>query len=616
MRIGYVVATATPFEFVATLDPERPVSLYDYVVVDHVELDNASGELVNVSLLGQIVKLYRDPYSVKRDLPLYTVIQEVSSNILEVQIAKVKVLGYVVNGELRQPKQPPRIGSPVYLAENEQIAELFKVENGLCVGKLASRDVDVCLDINGIRRHLAVIAATGSGKTWFSVVLIEELLRRGAKIVVIDPHGEYVAIKDSIHRLGPYTARVVKVAKHHLGDLMYKIGVLDSDPEALANAAGVPPGAKKIRYAIYLAWSYARRVRKTTGEKVGLVFMKKVLYTAMRGENALQKLFQQYKVINDGAHKAEGDFPLSDLKQLAAKDRHAIFSALTYLKKLSRLGVFSSRSTPLSKLLGDITIVNLAGVNEEVQDYVVSHLVNRLFQARVNHVRGLKGYQLPWPIVLFVEEAHRFAPPKALRKTRSYEALSRVASEGRKFGAYLVIISQRPSKVDPDIISQCQSQVIMRIVNPKDQEAVRESSELLAQEFLENLPGLDVGEAVVLGPIVKLPVVIKVRDRVLEYGGSDIDLATAWKVDKTADVAQMWRRMFNSPPPPSVMLSASRMRLLHKKREGDKIIIKLLDGDREVDVVIEKGSPRCSVCGVGKPCSHVYKALEEALEVV
>lgn len=49
------------------------------------------------------------------------------------------------------------------------------------MGKLASRDIEVCLDVNGIKRHMAIIAATGSGKTWLSVVLIEELLKRGLR---------------------------------------------------------------------------------------------------------------------------------------------------------------------------------------------------------------------------------------------------------------------------------------------------------------------------------------------------------------------------------------------------------------------------------------------------
>jgi len=112
-----------------------------------------------------------------------------------------------------------------------------------------------------------------------------------------------------------------------------------------------------------------------------------------------------------------------------------------------------------------------------------------------------------------------------------------------------VVVTQRPSRVDPDVMSQMQSQVIMRIVNPKDQEAVRDSSEQLAQDYLDNLPGLDRGEAVVLGPIVKLPAVIRLRDRLLDYGGADISLVEAWR-RQDVDVAAVWTRIFRSPPPP------------------------------------------------------------------
>ncbi|MCC6020044.1 MAG: ATP-binding protein [Thermoproteaceae archaeon] len=608
MRIGYVISASSPLEFIATLDPERPVSLYDYVTVEHVEYDSHANEYLNVRLLGQVVRIFRSPYSAKRDMSLYSVIREVASNILEVQIARVRVLGYVHDGELRQPKYPPRVGAPVYAAEDAELREIFKVERGLCVGRLVSRDIEICLDVNGIKRHVAVIAATGSGKTWFSVVLVEELVKRGAKVVVVDPHGEYVPIRDSVHRLGPFSAIVVRVSRQHAGDVTYRIGVLDSDPDAIANAAGVPAGAKKIRYAIYLAWACARKARETLGRPAGLSFMQGVLRTALRGEAALNKLLHQLG--------AASDFVRDDLMQLARRDRHAIFSALTYLRRLRRLGVFSSRSTPLSRVLADVTIVNLAGVNEEVQDYVVYHLLSRVFSARVRHVRSLRGAKIPWPVVVFVEEAHRFAPPKALRRTKSYEILSRVAFEGRKFGVYLVVVSQRPSKVDADIMSQCQSQVIMRVINPKDQEAIRDSSELLAQEFLENLPGLDVGEAVVLGPVVRVPTVIKLRDRTLDYGGADIDLDAAWRPSKALGAVQLWRRLYSSLPTPDITITAARLKTLRKAREGGRVVVTLLDGDREVAVVIDNGRPVCNACGAGRPCAHIYKALEEAVEVI
>jgi DNA helicase HerA-like ATPase len=177
MKIGHIIS-ATPTEFIATLDPEQAVGLYEFVAIDGVEPTPEGPKPVRV--LGQIVKIYRDPYQLKRDLPLYSVVEQVAQDLLEVQAAKVKVLGYLSDGEVHTPKMPPRVGSPVYLAEDREVEELYG-RGELCVGKLMPRGIDACLDLEGLKRHVAVIAATGSGKTWFSVVLIEELLKQGAE---------------------------------------------------------------------------------------------------------------------------------------------------------------------------------------------------------------------------------------------------------------------------------------------------------------------------------------------------------------------------------------------------------------------------------------------------
>ncbi|MEZ0248232.1 MAG: ATP-binding protein [Thermoproteus sp.] len=602
MKIGYVIASSTPTEFLATLDPERPVRLYEYVAVDSVEVPPDGDEPVQVRLLGQIVKIIRDPYQLKRDLPLYNVIDGVSHDLLEVQTAKVRILGYIWNGEIHMPKLPPRIGAPVVLASDEEVAGLYG-EGQLCVGRLSARPLDLCLDVEGLKRHMAVIAATGSGKTWFSVVLIEELLKRGAVVVVLDPHGEYVAARDTASRLGPVRALTVRVSRHHAGDVMYRIGVLDMDPDALADAAGVPQKATKIRYSIYLAHALARAAYRAGAKKMGPRDLASILSAALKGDQYLKRLLKQWGV---------DDERTDELAELARKDRHSVFSAAAYLRRLARLGVFSARTTPLSKIIADFTVVNLAGVSDEIQDYVAWHLLARIFKARVRHVRGLPGVKLERPVVVIVEEAHRFAPPKSSRRTRSYEAVSRIAAEGRKFGAYLVVVTQRPSRVDPDVMSQMQSQVIMRIINPKDQEAVRDSSEQLAQDYLDNLPGLDRGEAVVLGPVVRLPAVMRLRDRVLDYGGADVSLAEAWrKADE--DVAAMWRRLFNKPPPPTVVLAASSISLKSASPNGGVWRALTSDG-AEVEISLELGYARCSKCG-GSGCHHVYRALSEIIKV-
>ena len=93
----------------------------------------------------------------------------------------------------------------------------------------------------------------------------------------------------------------------------------------------------------------------------------------------------------------------------------------------------------------------------------------------------------------------------------------------------MTLISQRPSKVDPDALSQCNSQIILRVSNPMDQRAIMESSERLSESLLRDLPGLNVGEAIIVGEVTKVPVMVKIRSRRTREGGADINILTKLK---------------------------------------------------------------------------------------
>ena len=126
-----------------------------------------------------------------------------------------------------------------------------------------------------------------------------------------------------------------------------------------------------------------------------------------------------------------------------------------------------------------------------------------------------------------MEEAHRFIPFQG--NTKSSRIIKKIAAEGRKFGVFLVVITQRPSKIHPDALSQCNSQIVMRMTNPDDQLAIARSSERLGQSLLEDLPGLNTGEAVLVGEMTRAPVMVKVKRRRTREGGSDIDIVSKMK---------------------------------------------------------------------------------------
>jgi len=113
----------------------------------------------------------------------------------------------------------------------------------------------------------------------------------------------------------------------------------------------------------------------------------------------------------------------------------------------------------------------------------------------------------------------------------------RIITEGRKFGTGLMLISQRPSRLDETIVSQCNSFLILRLVNPKDQSFVRAIMENLTESDARMIPGFGPGQGIISGQVVRFPLPIKVKmDEDLissEIGDEDFfSQAGAWKPGK------------------------------------------------------------------------------------
>lgn len=155
---------------------------------------------------------------------------------------------------------------------------------------------------------------------------------------------------------------------------------------------------------------------------------------------------------------------------------------------------------------GEISVVALSGYHSDFQATIYSLVAESIFSARVAGD--------PVPQVLFVlEEAHNFAPAKATTaaELRAIDTTKQIAQEGRKFGVGLVLISQRPSRLDETTLSQCNSYVIMRMANPADQNYVRRVVETLGEDEAKMLPDLDVGEALLSGQLVNFPVLVRMK---------------------------------------------------------------------------------------------------------
>ena len=164
---------------------------------------------------------------------------------------------------------------------------------------------------------------------------------------------------------------------------------------------------------------------------------------------------------------------------------------------------------------GPIAVIDLSLVPSEVTHIVVSVLARMIFEA-VQRYRRETGQELPTTLVL--EEAHTFvhrdlrgesAHPAARECARVFE---RIAREGRKFGLGLVLASQRPSEVSPTVLSQCNTFLLHRLVNDRDQDLVRRLVPDGLRSLLRELPSLPTKRAMLLGWAAPAPTLVEVQE--------------------------------------------------------------------------------------------------------
>ncbi|RLF15630.1 MAG: ATP-binding protein [Thermoprotei archaeon] len=516
-EVGRIVGEASPETFIFVSPKDRHPPKYEYVVVRSKEL--VGGELREVDVLAQVVGVISTSTTYRPELD-YAAIQRICKAGIEDAnvLCKARTLGYMVGSRALMPRRAVYPGNPVYLAPDDLVEEFFSYpeEEGIHIGYLVSRSkVRVYLTINGFRRHVAVIAQTGAGKSYTVGVILEELLKKGATALVIDPHADYVFLsrdRDG-NRIPEYADRVQvfrnpnSMARYSEGDvdnlrpLTFKFSELD--PEEVAKVAGVSEAYTRILRAFEEA---IRDLREGHGGSYG-------------PQDLVKKL--------------------EELSRSGRRCREANYvAALSYARRLLKVKVFGDRTTPMEEIVKPfcVSVLDLSGLNDASQDYIVYRVLSEAVELRVTG-------RFPWPIFVFVEEAHRFVPSND--KTKSSNIIKMIAAEGRKFGVFLTLVTQRPSKVSQDVLSQCNSQIILRIINPSDQRAVQEASEQLGVTLMDDLPGLNVGEAIIVGPLTKVPVVVKVRERATREGGADIDLVEVLRgareeMRRSRRIAKLW----------------------------------------------------------------------------
>ncbi|HDH91704.1 MAG TPA: ATP-binding protein [Candidatus Aenigmarchaeota archaeon] len=380
----------------------------------------------------------------------------------EYLVAEVTPLGLFSNGEQKRVTFPPSPGQEVEDIDKDIIKSFFGFdENGLEIGEMETHKIKVKLNMSRLfQKHLAILAVSGAGKSHLASTLIEELLKKpiSPSIVVIDPHGEYKSFSED-------------------GEFYLKTKVFGKEQISI-NVSSL----SSLNFSEFLPQMSSVQRRE------------------------LEKIIQKLKEIKKKYDMNEL-IQAIELSEINYKTKSALIS---WLSTLHSTGLFSDLEKPTIEELAKVNQLSVIDLSEFIRlkdkQILVTHILRNLFDAR-------RQGRIP-PVILFIEEAHQFVPESKEKEFAiSRGIIETIAREGRKFNFSLVLISQRPIKLSATALSQCNTFILLRIVNPYDIRHIMESCEAMTSDIANSLPGLKVGEAFITGEAINYPLLVKVRKR-------------------------------------------------------------------------------------------------------
>jgi hypothetical protein len=346
------------------------------------------------------------------------------------------------------------------------------------------------LDAGGFGRHTFLCGQSGSGKTYALGVLLERLLlATSLRIVVLDPNSDYVRLgaprADAAPELAErYRAAAAGVVVHGAGEpgpARLRIRLAELDTAAQAAALRLDPIRDREEYAVFAA----------------------LLEEAKPG--ALQEL-------------AELDRP--GAAALARRARNLGVDGWGVWARSNPGTTLDALEDPHARCL----VVDLGSLGTRSEQALVAGTV-------LEHLWRRRARREPFLIV--IDEAHNVCPaqPEDALTRLATEYAVRIAAEGRKFGLYLLTATQRPQKVHPNVVSQCDNLLLMRVNSAADLAYARELFSFVPAGLLERAASFALGEALVAGKLSSHPAIVRMGPRIAQEGGADVP--STWADDRS-----------------------------------------------------------------------------------
>ncbi len=387
-------------------------------------------------------------------------------------IARTQIFGKLGNNKLIRIKKPVNPHENVYIASDRELGEMLSGDLNISIGCVYGTGARALIDPMEYDRHMAILASTGAGKSYTAANLIKEFASLSLPQIVVDTHGEYHRLLSKLIQGTEIDINVYTVKYPRKGFKELKIPVSSLDVEDFYHFKQFTEPQKSALDAV---------IDKITEENY-------VLKDLIEGCDLL----------------SEKDFHEGTIRALKRKLRD--------LKRAFQ-NVFDKYGTDIKDMVSpyQITIIDASYAPQGVRQSVVSYLAQELLKGRIREKNEMPN-AIDYRLLFVIEEAHNYVSSR-LTHSCKYQ-LQRVASEGRKFGIGLCVISQKPSKIDEEILSQCNTGIYMHLTNPSDKDHIRRSFESINDEMIKDMDSLDVGECIIAGAMNRIPFLMCSVDKI------------------------------------------------------------------------------------------------------
>lgn len=401
----------------------------------------------------------------------------------------------------------PPIGSIAHRIRAGDLALVHDLgeRSGIAIGELtqdASIPATVCI-ADMLSRHFAILGTTGVGKSSAVALLLRKAIesRPRLRVLLLDPHNEYASAF-------PDKSGVIDAERLDLPFWMFRVeefaDVVFRGRPALEDEGDI------LREVVVQARARYRAAQPgEMSRDLGSSLLKRPLDAAagLRPSDKVgsagdaptpYRMSDAFAVLDELIGLHEIRYPRATLRSLKVRIE-ALYGDPRYAFMFARANMNETMAPVIGQIFRipqhgrPITVFQLAGLPAEVVNAVASVLARIAFDLAMAS-RG--GYE----ILLLCEEAHRYVPSdpaQGFAPTR--QAMARIAKEGRKYGAYLGIVTQRPGELDATILSQCSTIFAMRLANERDQQIIRAAVSDASASTINFLSSIGNREAIAFG---------------------------------------------------------------------------------------------------------------------